>query len=182
MNNIISFKGIINHGLKKELKKSFPNAISLIRPSYLSLCNMDAKLDPYWITGFIEGDGSFIINLKSIPSKLLPDGEGLSASAIISIGLDIREEPLLFKIKNFFNSFGSIYSYQSRGVVQLKIFKLQDLLIIIPHFKNYPLIGFKSYNFGIWKEIVYLIDEKARFSFEGIQKIKALKKKLNIWK
>jgi len=65
--------------------------------------------------------------------------------------LDIREEPLLLKIKFFFNSFGSVYSSQSRGVVELKNFKLQDLLTIIPHFYKYPLIGLKSYNFGIWK-------------------------------
>jgi LAGLIDADG endonuclease len=200
MNNIVSFKGIINHGNSEELKLSLPDAISLIRPSYSSLCNMDAKLDPYWISGFIEGDGSFIIKLKSTPSKLIPlplalqpkgaeppplwegEGKGLSASAVISIGLDIREEPLLYKIKIFFNSFGSVYSSQSRGVVELKIFKLQDLLTIIPHFEKYPLIGFKSYNFGIWKEIVFLISEKAHRTFEGIQKIKALKNKLNIWK
>jgi len=186
LNKIVALKGVINHRLKEELKRSFPDAISLNRPTYLSLCNMDENLNPYWISGFIEGDGSFIIKIKSSTKQLVPrsngKGEVLSASAVLSIGLDIREEPLLFKVKKFFGSFGSVYSYKSRGVVEFKIFKLQDLLTIMPHFYNYPLMGFKSYNFGIWKEIVHLIKDKAHLSLEGIQKIKALKNKLNVWK
>ena len=106
MNNIVAFKGIINRGNSEELKLSFPDALSLIRPSFTSLCNRDAKLNPYWISGFIEGDGSFIIRLKANPSKWISlspgEGEGLSVSAVISIGLDIREETLLYKIKIFF--------------------------------------------------------------------------------
>lgn len=178
MNNIVALKGIINHGLSEELKLSFPDHISLIRPSYSSLCNMDTKLNPYWISGFIEGDGSFIINLKTTCAPTIgkktvnKEGreEGLSVSGVLSIGLDIREEPLLFKIKTFFNSLGNVYSSQTRDVVEFKIFKLQDLLTIIPHFEKYPLLGFKSYNFSIWKEIVNLINKKDHFTFEGIQK------------
>ena len=75
---------------------SFPNAISLIRPDYKSLCNMDAKIDPNWISGFIEGDGSFII-IESA-SKLIPEREGLSVSAVVSIGLDIKEEPIASRL------------------------------------------------------------------------------------
>lgn len=47
LNNIVSLKGVINHRLKEELKTSFPNAISLKRPTYLSLCNMDDHLYTY---------------------------------------------------------------------------------------------------------------------------------------
>lgn len=111
----MAFKGVINKRLSEELKISFPDVTPLIRPTYSSLCNMDANLNPYWISGFIEGDGSFIINLKSKSQNLV---EVLSASTVLSIGLDIREEPLLFKIQKFFGSFGSVYSYKSRGVVE----------------------------------------------------------------
>lgn len=51
--------GVINHKLSEELKKrkkAFP--CSLVTPTYFSLYNV--------IHGFIEGDGSFIINIKSI--------------------------------------------------------------------------------------------------------------------
>lgn len=105
----------------------------------------------------------------------------MSASVIMSVGLDIREEPLLKRIKYFFGSIGNIYSYKSRGVVEFKIFKLVNINSILPHFKNYPLMGLKSYNFNIWKKIVELINNKEHFTKEGIQKIKVLKNKLNIW-
>jgi len=184
MNNIVALKGIINHGLAlqtEELKLSFPDHISLIRASNSSLCNMDTKLDPYWISGFIEGDGSFIINLKTTCAPAIGKKtvnteereEGLSVSAVLSIGLDIREEPLLFKIKTFFNSLGNVYSSQTRGVVEFKIFKLQDLLTIIPPAKQekYPLLGFKSYIFSILKEIVNLINKKDHFTLPLCEKV-----------
>jgi len=176
LNKIVALKGVMNKKLKEDLKIAFPNHVPLIRPSYLLLCNKDEKLNPYWISGFIEGDGSFFINTKLSKSELV-----LSTSAIMSIGLDIREEPLLIKIKNYFGSIGNVYSYNSRRVVEFKIFKLDNINSIIPHFVNYPLLGLKSYNFSIWKEIVDLINNKAHFTKKGIQKIKSLKNKLNLW-
>jgi hypothetical protein len=149
----------------------------LIRPSFLELFNKDKPLNPYWVSGFIEGDGSFYINIKN-------RGSVASVSAVLAIDLHIREEPLLFKIKEFFGSLGNVYISKNRKVVQFKMSKIQSrkrLITILPHFKIYPLIGLKLYNFGIWKEIVFLIEEKAHLTDEGLEKIKSFKNKLNLW-
>ena len=178
LNLIVALKGVINKKLTQVLKIAFPNLTPLIRPSYLShsVCNEDVNLNPYWVTGFIEGDGSFFIRTKPTKSKSI-----LATSVTMSIGLDIREEPLLFRIKKYFGSIGNVYSYESRGVVEFKITKLESINSIIRHFTLYPLAGLKGYNFGIWKKVVDLVNKKAHFTNEGIQKINTLRNKLNLW-
>jgi hypothetical protein len=91
------------------------------------------------VSGFCakrEGDGSFFINTKPTKSDSV-----LATSAVISICLNIREEPLFIKIQKYFGSVGNVYSYDTRGVVEFKISKLESINSIIPHFKEYPLLG-----------------------------------------
>lgn len=193
LNQIVALKGVINKKLTLSLKKAFPTHLPLIRPSFLALacrpsgtgCDSlnnthspirDAQsLEPYWCTGFIEGDGSFFI--RTNPTKC---GTLVSTSVLMSVCLDIREEPLLLRVKDYFGC-GNVYSYTSRGIVEFKISKLENINSIVLHFTKYKLLGFKLYNFNIWKEIVDLINKKAHYTKEGILKIQSLKKRLNVW-
>jgi hypothetical protein len=69
----------LNLGLSNLLKKEFPNINCLDRPIYL--INND-QLDPDWVSGFIEGDGSFYIYIRAKTNYV---------NAALSIGLNIRE-------------------------------------------------------------------------------------------
>lgn len=62
------------------------------------------------------------------------------------------------------------------------MFKLANFNSLIAHFNNYPLQGFKAYNFYIWREIFELLEKKEQLTSESIEKIKALRDKLNKWK
>lgn len=42
-------------------------------------------------------------------------------------------------------------------------------------------MGFKNYNYLIWKEIFYLVEEKVHLTLTGILKIQHLKDLLNKW-
>ena len=44
-----------NDGIKNSILKHFPNVIPATRPSY----NIPLVLDPWWVTVFTDGDGSF---------------------------------------------------------------------------------------------------------------------------
>lgn len=61
---ILSLKANLNLGLSEELKKAFPDIIQLPRP--------DVPLreipNPQWLTGFIDGEGCFIINISKSSS------------------------------------------------------------------------------------------------------------------
>ena len=67
LNQIVAIKASINRGLSDKLKISFSDIIPVPKPSIL-----DEKVPhPYWLSGFVSGDGSFGINLsKSTTHKL----------------------------------------------------------------------------------------------------------------
>ena len=69
------------------------------------------KLDPWWITGFWDGEGCFHISItKNKKWKV-----GYKVELIFSICLHEKDKALLEQIKNFFN-LGSITKQRSRSI------------------------------------------------------------------
>lgn len=162
----MSLKSILNQGLSTNLKLEFSKLNFLDRKEYKPENN---KLNPYWISGFIDGDGSFFITINN---------QNNHVSAWLSIGLSAREKLLLDKIQNFFSGKGGIYFSKYNSVVEWKVFKIHDLVSISSHFESYPLIGLKLKKFEIWKEILPLIENKFYLTQEGLTQIKSLNNKL----
>ena len=133
------------------------------------------KLDPNWISGFIEGDGSFYIIINKKNNRV-------TATAFLSIYLNIREKIIIEKIKESFNGKGNIYiSNTTYNMIEWKVYKIQDLISISSHFESYPLKGLKLNKFEArseWKEILPLIEKKSYLNQTGLIKIKFLENKL----
>jgi len=55
---IINIKASLNKGLSEDLKKAFPNYESVLKSDVI----LPDQLSPYWITGFITGEGCFTIS------------------------------------------------------------------------------------------------------------------------
>jgi hypothetical protein len=166
LEKIVCLKEVINLGLPEELRNSFPNIISIARPQYIV---NEGPLNPYWIAGFSEGDSSFTFSISA--NKVYASYE---------IGLHKREEPLLLKIKEFFGSKGSIYSYGPQTSAMYRIKATPDLnILIISHFDNYNLSGVKLQNYLIWREMVVLLTNKEHLTSEGLAKLKLLRSTLN---
>ena len=166
LDKIISIKSAINWGIPKLLKESFPNIIPIEKPLYII---SEEPLNPYWISGFCEGESSFIVSIRSSDQ----------IQSLFSILLNERELPLLIKIQAFFNA-GNINKNTSNNAVQFCISKISNLnLTIINHFETYSLLGAKLSNYLIWKKIVSLIVNKEHLTQEGRMKIISLKEKLN---
>lgn len=164
---IVSLKSIMNLGLSNKLKLEFSNLKDLKRQEYTP---NNENLDPYWISGFIEGDGSFYIIVKPAKHFVYP---------YISIGLNAREILLLKKIQEYFNGKGGIYSSKDNTkVVEWKVSKLSDVIYISSHFKSYPLVSFKSTKFLIWKKILSLVKTKSHLTQNGLNQIQILNYKL----
>jgi LAGLIDADG endonuclease len=170
INQIISLKSIINLGLSKKMKLEYPNILILKRKEY----NPDSnRLNPNWISGFIEGDGSFHIHIRKSNNNV---------TCFLSIGLNIREKLLLKKIQEFFDGKGKLYAYDRptnlKKHCEFKIYKRSDLETILSHFDTYPLKGLKLKKFEIWKEITFLMVNKSYSLPENLTKIKDLNDKL----
>jgi hypothetical protein len=94
------------------------------------------KLHPYYITGFVDGEGCFSINVRPRPNR----GKGYAVELVFKITLSTKDKLLLENIKNFFNvgrllTQGSSISYCVKS--------LNELQVIVNHFDNYPLISNK---------------------------------------
>lgn len=109
--------------------------------------NKNDPLDPYFVTGYTDGDGSFSVRFrKSSDSKW-----GYKILPVFSIGAHNNNVELLEKIKEFFNGIGWIST--SGNMKTYEITSLNSLKIVRKHFETYPLETSKSVYF--FYDVVY---------------------------
>ncbi len=164
LKEILSFKSALNWGLSEKILTHFPNIKCLDRPVF-EVSNI--PLDPYWVSGFSEGDSSFYVYIAD--PKI--------ARAIYKVELHEREVPLLHKLSEFFGGAGKVnVSSSSRHLARYTITKTSDLVHkVLPHFSEFELAGSKHPNYIIWSQILKLIHSKAHLTPEGLDQIKVLK-------
>jgi len=130
-------------------------------------------LNPYYVTGFTDGEGCFFINISPNPEYKI----GYRVKATFGIGLHLRDVSLLEQIKLFFEC-GKISRMGTEGI-QFRVSALEDLKVIIDHFDNYPLLTKKQSDFLLFKQVVKLIEEKEHLTLSGLRKIVSIKAALN---
>jgi hypothetical protein len=137
-------------------------------------------LNPWYIVGFIEGEGCFAITISKHKTKKL----GLDARLVFEIELRGDDRPILEKIQKYFG-LGNIYSlnYKRYGWfphVKYSVHSLKALKkVIIPFFKKYKLKGKKAKDFKLFCQAVKIFDKKEHLTLKGIKKLKDLRKFMN---
>jgi len=185
LEQIIALKKFLNLGVSDRLKKYFSNVIPINRPEFKFL----GIPNPFWISGFVSGDGSF--NLKI--DKKATTSIGVSIRLRFSIGLHIRELDIIKGIAAYFNLLKPINfhnldkenKYKNitilQDVVQLQITTFSDVNnIIIPFFDKYPILGKKSLDFLDFKTVSKLMLNRKHLTVEGLQQIIKIKEKMNL--
>lgn len=153
LEEIVSIKSALNLGLSDKLKEAFPHVKVIVRPEFVV---SEQSLNSYRVSGFTVGDGAFIFST------------GANFYASYEIMLHIREELLLLKIREIFDSNGNVYSYPTKTSTMYRITALSKLnSFIIPHLDKYILSGVKLHNYLIWREIVVLLTKKAHHTPDG---------------
>ena len=131
------------------------------------------SLNPWFLTGFTDGDGSFAVSITKKKS-----GTGWKIIPQFTIGLDQKDLDLLVQIKAFFKV-GNICS-SKRGIVYYTVGSVKDLIkYILPHFDKYPLVTLKQKDYLLFKEITLLMGKGEHNSLPGLLKIFSLKANLN---
>ena len=140
----------------------------------LSINNEDSfNLNPWFVTGFVDGDGSFSVSIAKKKS-----GIGWKIQPIFTIGLDPKDLDLLVQIKVFFK-IGKIYT-SKRGIVYYTVGSTKDIIkYILPHFDKYPLISLKLKDYLVFREITLLIEKGEHNYLPGLLKIFSLRAILN---
>jgi len=130
------------------------------------------NINPNWITGFIDGEGCFIIAI--LPST----GNKKKISLRLSVTQKSHSVGVLYDLKNLFGC-GEIFS-SSKDCMRFVVQRKEDILNkIIPHFTNFPLVTSKELNFETFKEAAMIVARGEHLNSIGLDKIISLKALMN---
>src|SRR3989338_9140064 len=101
------------------------------------------SLDSNYISGFVDGEGSFLVSFS--PRPKLKTGIEVRPSFSVSQRADRSE--VLWLMKDLF-SCGHIRYSRKDNTYKYEVRSLEDLIKkIIPHFNNFPLLSSKQREF-----------------------------------
>lgn len=134
------------------------------------------KLDLWFLTGISDAEGSFGVNLSKDSSRK----SGYIITHFFMMGLNIKDRPILESIKSTLGV-GEIYLHPQDNTCRYKVSNIDQLLnVVIPHFKAYPLVTQKHFDFKIFQKILKLVKNKSHLTSEGLQEIVNLKSAMNL--
>lgn len=119
------------HKLQIRFIGSRAKDLSVTVPKGLS--NSDSGINPWFITGFTDGEGCFYLSV--VKSNAYKTGWHIKIS--YEIHIHKKDQILLEQIQKFMNV-GNIYSYSSTSI-KYSVTSMTDLEVIIEHFNKYSL-------------------------------------------
>ncbi|HSN30802.1 MAG TPA: LAGLIDADG family homing endonuclease [Kofleriaceae bacterium] len=109
-------------------------------------------LEPHWVTGFVDGEGSFTYSRSSAQLALY-----------FAIKLTEIERPLLEAIQDYFGV-GKIYSVRAsapkghggatKTAAYYRVTHRDHLMRVVEHFDAYPLRSYKRNVYEVWRLMV----------------------------
>lgn len=166
---LIEYKSTLNKGLSEKLRNSFSEINSLEKAEFI----FDGIPNPYWIAGFVSGDGSF--NIKTTKTRV---GK---VQLRFAVHLHIREEEVIKGIVKFFNFEENKNIYYTNRSVAVQIVNTLDILnIIIPFFEKHQIKGAKELDFIDFKKVAEIVKSKGHLTEEGFSNILAIKENMNL--
>lgn len=153
----------MNEGYKKNIINLFPDLLpqsNNYKNFELYDKNIITSMNPWWVTGFIDGDGSFSasVKYKNIEKTRVAFQPSLSIS-------QHNNNILLFNhFKEFFHC-GNVYDKKSSDGsykhIQYQVSSTKDIKsFIIPHFESFPLMSYKKNVYQIWSELIILLSHE----------------------
>jgi hypothetical protein len=134
-----------------------------------------STLDPSFVTGLVEAEGSFTLGFfKSDSYKM-----GYQIQAIFKITMHKKDKDLLCQIQDYFGAVGSVTKH-GETTLQYIVKSLKDLDKIIAHFDQYPLLSQKYADYRLFKDGVSLIKNKQHLDRKGFIKVLCLKASMNL--
>jgi len=157
-------------GFERSYQAKIPsNSINFKR----NLSTLKSKLNPSYVSGFVDGEGSFMLTIiKDNKYKL-----GWRVVCRFIISLHKKDLSLLNNIKEFFGV-GNVF-LMAKDSAQYRVESLKGLDLIINHFDKYPLITKKQADYELFKLAHNLIKNKSHLTKEGLLELVAIKAVIN---
>ena len=142
--------------------------------------NQQERLNPFWLTGFTDGEGCFSISI--FKNKTLKSGYQIFPEFVLTQGAKSLET--LEKVQKFFGC-GRIYENKRYDNHNESLYKYcvrnkTDLTQkICPFFKKYTLQTAKKHDFELFLQGLEIIERGEHLTEEGFIKIQEIASKMN---
>jgi hypothetical protein len=134
-----------------------------------------SKLNPLFISGLIDAEGSFTL----VISKNQKRKSGWRTDAKFQIGLYKRDLDLLYLLQQSLEGIGNIHKDRIRNRVIYSIDSIKDLTKLILHIDNYPLLTQKAADYILFKQAIDLLKNKMHLTETGLNKFIDIKASMN---
>lgn len=177
-NTILSLRANLNLGISWKLKLAFPDIVPTLRP-IVPLRTID---HPYWLTGFIDGEGYFSVrstlNIKKYHYKL--DNERTDKIWLtFQITQHSRDVLFMESIIKYLDC-GRVRNRNSTPTVDFLVNRYTDIdTKIISFLDKYPLQSVKQKDFKDFCKATDLTGSKEHLTVKGMEKIKNIKNGMN---
>lgn len=132
-------------------------------------------LDPWFVTGFADAEGSFIIHIRKLPRNTT----GWRVEGRFKITLHKKDLALLKQLQKFFSGVRKI-GKNGKDTLSLDIRSIEELYTaVLPLFDSYSLITQKKVDFELFKRVIGKIKNKEHLTDVGIQEIVNIKASMN---
>lgn len=173
LQKIVNVKASMNfEKLSENLKASFPNTVPVNRP----LVEDPVIYDPKWVSGFVDGEGCFTVNVYK--RKDTVNGEGVKL--VFKLTQDKRNKELLTSLIEVFGCGGIYNQSKTGGVIDFMVTGFSNILEkVIPFFIAHPLQGAKRKELADFIKVAELMKQKAHLTKEGLEQIHIIKNNMN---
>ena len=113
------------------------------------------KFNPYWISGFVAGEGCFLINSK----------KGIE----FHLCLTTSDQHILWAIWTYFGKHGKVRKTHN-NTATLKITNKEGIRVLINFFDKYPILGNKCLDYAAFREIAILKERNQHNTKEGYKR------------
>jgi len=125
------------------------------------------KLDPWYVTGLVEGEGTFAVSF-TLRRKLTV---GIETRPSFSISQNEANLELLKRVYAYFGC-GAIRYSRSDRTYKYEVRSVRDLTKrIIPHFRRYPLQGAKARDFEKFARICEMVHRNLHLNRRHLREI-----------
>ncbi len=125
------------------------------------------KLDPWYITGLVEGEGCFSVSFN-LRGRLKV---GIETRPSFSVTLSKRDLSIVKALRGYFGCGGIRFS-RSDGTYKFEVRSVSDLVKkVIPHFERYPLKGAKGEDFRKFVRVCDMVRRNLHLSRKYLPEI-----------
>ena len=135
-----------------------------------------SSLHPWFITGFVDGEGSFMVSILKNPKVR----SGWQIQSVFQIALHKKDIELLKLIQAYFEGIGKIAKHE-KDSYSYRVHSLEEILDkLLPNFDKHPLVTQKLADYLLWREIILMMQRNEHLTDEGLQAIVNMRASLNL--